>query len=45
MRLKFIKMVENKLNFDDRAKQRVFQQVVDIFVIPEIEKRKEKIKS
>jgi uncharacterized protein (UPF0332 family) len=40
MRLKFIKMVENKLNFDDETKQRVFQQVIDIFVNPEIERRK-----
>jgi uncharacterized protein (UPF0332 family) len=33
-------MVENKLNFDDKAKQRVFQQVMDIFVNPEIERRR-----
>ncbi|MDP2673148.1 MAG: HEPN domain-containing protein [Nanoarchaeota archaeon] len=32
-------MVENKLNFDDETKQRVFQQVMDIFVNPEIERR------
>jgi len=34
-----LKMVENKLNFDDKTKQRVFQQVMDIFVNPEIERR------
>jgi len=39
MRLKFIKMVENKLNFDEETKQRVFQQVMDIYVNPEIERR------
>jgi len=33
-------MEENKLNFDDETKQRVFQQVMDIFVNPEIERRK-----
>ena len=33
-------MVENKLNFDDETKQRVFQQVMDIFVNPEIERRR-----
>ena len=33
-------MVENKLNFDDETKQRVFQQVMDIFVTPEIERRR-----
>ncbi len=32
-------MVEEKLNFDDETKQRVFQQVMDIFVNPEIERR------
>lgn len=28
------------LNFDDETKQRIFQQVIDIYVIPEIEKRR-----
>lgn len=40
MRLRFIKMAENKLNFNDETKQRVFQQVIDIFVNPEIERRR-----
>ena len=33
-------MVEDKLNFDEATKQKVFQQVIDIFVNPEIERRK-----